>query len=95
MDTTTPVTPENVAPSYQPAPQKKVGPIVAVLVIVLVLVAAAIYMFATRVNTPEPVNNDTAATSEEVQPITNNSDEVNDLEADLGASVSGLDEQNF
>jgi uncharacterized protein YpmB len=96
MDTTTqPV--ENSVPPYQPqtnSEHKKIGPVVAILVIVLVLVAAAIYMFATRVNKQDAVNSDTAA-AQEVQEVTNNSDEVNDLEADLSASVTGLDEQNF
>jgi hypothetical protein len=97
MDNTQPES-ANPVSSYQPEVttpnQKKVGPIVAVLVIVLVLIAAAIYLFATRDTTPESVNNDTAST-QEVQPVTNESDEMSDLEADLDTSVSGLDEQNF
>jgi cytochrome c biogenesis protein ResB len=83
----------STTPAYQPS-EKKIGPIVAILVIVVVLVAAAIYFFAGR-GTDAPVPENTTAASEEVQPVTNNSDEVSDIEADLNASVNGLDDQNF
>jgi hypothetical protein len=98
MDTSTQPTATNSVPSY-PTPDttnKKLGPIVAILVIVLVLIAAAIYLFATRGTTAEQIDSDNdTASSQEVQPVTNNSDEVSDLEADLDASVTGLDDQNF
>jgi hypothetical protein len=107
---TTPIN-SNPAPAYTPTPvsgdHRKIGPVVAILVIVVVLIAAAIYLFASRVNTniPSPqTNNQTsfsidddqsAAADGSVTPITNSSDDVGDLQADLDASVRGLDDQNF
>jgi hypothetical protein len=87
----------NTTPSYQSSPtsEKKIGPIVGILVLVLVLVAAAIYLFGNRATSDVAAPEDTSAASTEVQPVTNNSDEVNDLETDLNASVYGLDDQNF
>jgi len=42
------------ADTFVPTQHKKVGPIVAILVIVLVLVMAALYLFASRLNTNAP-----------------------------------------
>lgn len=92
-----------------PAPEhKKVGPIIAVLIIVLVLVIGALYLFASRINEEQaPVDSSVATEStpstavsnsssqQTVTPITNNSDDVDSLEADLNTSVKGLDNQNF
>ena len=51
----TPVAP--VSPGMTPAPEhKKVGPIVAVLVIVIVLVIGAIYLFASNMNRATPAS---------------------------------------
>lgn len=82
---------------------KKIGPIVAILVIVLVLVVAALYLFASKINkqtvTP-PVTSatptqSTAATIESVQAVTNTADDVDSLQKDLETSTNGLDNQNF
>jgi hypothetical protein len=85
---------------------KKVGPIVAILIIVLVLIIAALYLFASRINQQTlPVNtpitdmslpNDNEATvTQSVQSITNTSDDVQSLQDDLNTSTNGLDTQNF
>lgn len=78
---------------------KKVGPIIATLVIVLVLIMAALYVFATRIN-KEPVPTDTSTTaavdqSPSVQAVTNTTDDPASLQSDLNASTKGLDQQNF
>ncbi|MEK7641812.1 MAG: hypothetical protein AAB365_02350 [Patescibacteria group bacterium] len=87
-------TPMAAAPSPE---SKKIGPIVAVLVIVLILIIGALYIFASRMNTQPMLEgtNDTATTQESVQPVTNDSDEVSSIEADLNGSIDGLDSQNF
>ena len=108
-----PVTPTINTPSYSPVNNnhKKVGPIIAILVIVLVLIIAALYLFASRINqqtTPintenPPVtktvisNNEAAATTatQSVPIITNTSDDLQSMQNDLDASMNGLDNQNF
>jgi hypothetical protein len=87
-----------------PAPQKKnVFPIVAAL-IALVIIIVALYFFATRLDTAPVPTDDAAAgtydsedftTTEEVRPVSGTSDDVQSLEADLEASIDGLDNQNF
>lgn len=100
-ETTAPVTPPPTsAPLEQTPEHKKVGPIVAVLVVVLVLVIGALYIFASRMN-QAPMDDTSAATAmmetqqTTVTPVTNTSDDVTSIEADLNASVDGLDAQNF
>ncbi len=86
-------------PTVGPTEDKKAGPIIAILVIVLVLVIAALYIFAAQ-STVDPIPDDSMMTDEqtapaEVQPITNTSDDIMDIQADLDASIDGLDDQNF
>ena len=84
-------TPPMMAPEH-----KKVGPIVAILVVALVLIVGALYIFASRMNQqPTDGTSDTASTQTSVQPVTNSADDVNSTEADLNTSVNGLDSQNF
>lgn len=79
---------------------KKIGPIIAILTIVLVLIIAALYLFAASLNKP-PIDADMgtpASMTTEVQsvaPVTNTSDDVTSIEADLNASTDGLDSSNF
>jgi len=80
---------------------KKVGPIIAIMVILLVLVMAAIYMFASRLN-KQPATNNTGYNSnleftaqQPVAPVTNSSDDISSIETDLNSSTNGLDGQNF
>ncbi|MEN9912631.1 MAG: hypothetical protein RLY66_39 [Candidatus Parcubacteria bacterium] len=79
-------TPINQAPEH-----KKVGPIVAIAAVVLILIIGALYIFASRMGTTD----DSSASAETVQPVTNTSDDVSDIEADLDTSIDGLDSQNF
>lgn len=82
---------------------RKVGPIVATLIIVLVLIIAALYLFASRLN-QQAAPADTTATSEvdltatatqSVQPITNTANDPQSLQNDLNKATNGLDSQNF
>ncbi len=89
--------------------QKKVGPIIAILVIVLVLIVAALYLVASRIGQQSAPVDQTSASREtinpsadqqsnagqSVQPVTNNSDDVTSIQADLNASTNGMDSQSF
>ena len=111
-----PINPQPAQSAYQPTqaqpslePQhKKVGPIIAILIIVLVLIIGALYLFASRINEEQPVNEQTVATDstqpasnssaesqQTVKPITNNADDISSLQNDLNDSTKGLDNQNF
>ena len=85
---------------------KKVGPIIATLVIVLILIIAALYLFAARINQPAIPTDDSTATSDEapadssaaeqsVPAVTGTSTDTASLKSDLNASTAGLDNQNF
>ena len=84
---------------------KKVGPIVATLVIVLVLIIAALYLFASRVNkeavpmdnSSTAINNSSATinATPSVPTVTNSANDPASLQTDLNASTKNLDSQNF
>lgn len=88
---------------------KKVGPIVAILVIVLILIIAAVYLFASKLNKNEaPIENtaaplvqnqvtteQTANLQETVPPVTNTADDPDTLSKDLNSATAGLDSQGF
>lgn len=90
---------------------KKVGPIIATLVIVIVLVVAALYIFGSKLNKQSPiVPEQNTATSElsatdqmagmatptaSVTPVTNKADDVQSINNDLNSALNGLDSQNF
>lgn len=87
---------------------KKVGPVIAILIIVLVLIIAALYLFASRIDSNKSVNNENASNSADyqgmmastsaqtsVKPVTNTSDDPNTIQADLEQSDSGLNDNNF
>ncbi len=99
-------------PQNSPAPangmpieHKKVGPIIAILVIVLILIIGALYLFASRINQQQvPVDNTVANNNantpavvepQTVQPVVNKADDVNTLQADLNSATNGLNNQNF
>jgi flagellar basal body-associated protein FliL len=69
--------------------KKKVGPIVVVLAIVLILIIGALYLFASN------MGSNTNSPAETVEPITNTSDEVTDIDADLNSAIEGIDAQTF
>lgn len=76
-----------------PKDNKKVGPIVGVLVIVLVIIIAAIYFFSQKLNTtPAPVENTPAVTNTDtsVQASTTSSVTTSN---DAAAIQSDLDNQ--
>ena len=83
-------------------PTKKVGPIIATLVIVLILIIAALYFFASKITT-ETIPSDTSTTAvntpaevaPSVQAVTNTADDPASLQSDLNASTKGLEQQNF
>jgi cytoskeletal protein RodZ len=71
-----PTTPP-VSPIMTPAPEhKKIGPIVAVLVIVIVLVIGAIYLFASNMNRATPTNYIDSGITQQQDTSTNTSDSV-------------------
>lgn len=74
--------------------KKKVGPIVVILAVVLILIIGALYLFSSSV-TKTPSIEEQANVVETVQPVTNTSDDVQTLDADLNASIEGLDQTNF
>ena len=81
---------------------KKVGPIVATLVIILILIIAALYLFASRVN-QQPIPTDTASVAvdssstdtQTVAPINNSADDPQSLQNDLNSATNGVSSQNF
>ena len=94
-------------PQQMYSEHKKVGPIIAILIIVLILVIGALYLFASHVNRGQPsvdtnVANNTVDTNsnasmepQTVAPVTNNSDDVDSINADLNSATKGLDNQTF
>lgn len=82
-----------MTPPVMETPHKKSGPMIAGLAVILIIIIGALYMFAAR--SQAPVIPTEENTSTEVQSVTNTSDDVSSLEADLNTSVSGIDSQNF
>jgi hypothetical protein len=82
---------------------KKVGPIIATLVIVLVLIIAALYLFASKVSqraatdqmTDTPSTTNQTGQTQTVKPVTNSSDDLKSIQMDLNASTNGVDNQSF
>lgn len=80
---------------------KKVGPIIATLVIVVVLVAAAVYLFASRVNQQAALKKQyeaelntsttTIIRTYTVQRINGTSTDPKSLQIDLDKATEGLD----
>jgi cell division protein FtsN len=72
--------------------EKKVGPIVATLIIVLILIIAALYLFASKVNQPA-IPTDASVTTGNAAPAS--AQDIQSLQNDLNSSTNGLDKQNF
>jgi len=73
----------------------KTKPMILLITGILVLIIAVLYIFASKTpSSPLPSENITE-TAQEVQKVTNTSDDVSSIEADLNTSVTGLDAQNF
>lgn len=81
------------APSVAPE-RKKPTTLIITLSIVLILVIAGLYVFAGRSGS-DTIPSDDILSSSEVQPITNTSDDLDSIEADLNASIEGLDMQGL
>lgn len=81
------------------ADHKKVGPIIATLIVILIVIIAALYIFAARSTTEtlpmEATSTKSAIDAQLVQPVTNKADDINSLDSDLNTSAKGLDNQNF
>lgn len=97
---TSPTNSQPTAPMSSGASHKKVGPMIAILIIVLVVIIGALYMFASRsreLTIPDDGASmtDTQSEAQEVQSVTSNSTDTASLQSDLDASTSGLDSQNF
>jgi flagellar basal body-associated protein FliL len=89
---------QNQQPAAMNSEHKKIGPIISTLVIVLVLIIAALYIFASKVSqhaNTDAMTDSAASSSQTVQPITNDSDDVQSIQADLNASTRGVDNQSF
>ncbi|HEX7724217.1 MAG TPA: hypothetical protein VF438_00555 [Candidatus Paceibacterota bacterium] len=71
--------------------EKKIGPIVATLIIVLVLIIAALYLFASKVK-QSAIPTDTLDATTTVS--TGHAD-LDDLRNELNDSTSGLEKENF
>lgn len=103
--------PVNGTPNSLPSTEKpkKFGPIIAILIVILIIVIVALYLLASRVSVTSqiientPANNtaqtmqttNTEIIPQEIAPITNTADDIDSLQADLDASISGIDAQSI
>ncbi len=75
-----------------PKPDRKVGPIIVTLIVILALIATAIYLFVTDVNSDtvetQPATQQNLNTQSDLD---NLSQELNDIDSELNA----LDSENF
>ena len=86
-------------PAPVPQPEKKIGPIVGVLIIVLVLVVAALYFFAQKLNTESVPAQTTAAVQQSTTPIpgetmaanVSSADDISAMQADLNSELKDVD----
>ena len=91
-----------------PTNNKKMGPIVATLIIVLVLIIGILFMIASRLNkNTTPIDSASVANSPilntdnnvepqtNIEPISDTSDDLQSIQNDLDKSISGIDEQNI
>lgn len=78
-----------------PQAEKKVGPIVATLIIVLVLIIAALYLFASKVNQPAIPTDATVGQGATTTAPANSPADIQSLQNDLNGATTGLDKQNF
>jgi hypothetical protein len=84
-----------------PTLNKKIGPIVATLVVIILVVIAALYLFGSYMNkqpasTSLNANNIDAAIADETVPtVTNTADDPQSLQNDLDTATAGVDTQTF
>ncbi len=91
------INPSSMMNGMPPVPknEKKIGPIVSVLVIVLVIVIASLYFFSQKLNTTPNVSEETV-TSEKVTNTENTANlssgtDSDSLNADLDAQLKDID----
>ncbi len=82
-------------PVVTPQGEKKVGPIVATLIIVLILIIAALYLFASKINQPDTAAENSLAAGVQASDTTMSQEDVQSLQDDLDSATTGLDQQNF
>ncbi len=80
-------------PTPAPATEKKVGPIVGVLIIVLMLIIAALYFFGSKLNTEAPVTTPAEQTTaaNNMGATATQADDVNTLQSDLNVQLKDVD----
>lgn len=78
-------------------PEKKVGPIIATLIVVLVVVIAALYFFASRMNQNGSIKAPSAPSQNAAvnNSTANTETDLSSLEAELNSATVDLDNQNF
>lgn len=76
-----------------PKEEKKVGPIVGVLIIVLVLIIGALYFFGQRLNTEAPLEQaeQNAIEATDLSASVAGADDVETLQADLSDELKDVD----
>jgi hypothetical protein len=99
-----PSTPTFIADDNRPRPNtKKVGPMIALFVVIIVIVAVAIYLFATKPGSGKPADflpvarnsQGDNATTLNVPTVANTSDDLQSIANDLEISTAGVDSQTF
>jgi hypothetical protein len=76
--------------------EKKVGPIIASLIIILILLITALYVFASRISQPVTPNDGPSTDAvTAVPPIAGTSTDLQSIQNDLNASTKGLNSANF
>ena len=92
-------TPPN-SPTNTGSSPKKTSMAIVMLVVALILILAALYLFASRMdssvpNTTDSTNASAVNEAPAVAPVTNTSDDMDSIQADLNASTQGVDGQSI
>lgn len=77
-----------------PKEEKKIGPILGVLVIVLAIIVAVLYFFTGKINNVTPAQDTTTTSSEQISTTTKTDEDVSDektIEADLDSQLKDID----
>lgn len=88
---------------------RKFGPIIVITIIILIIIAVGIYLFSSKISTPDPtiqnnitVEENTPAITpdqnnvpETIAPVSNTDDDVNSLQNDLDMSIQGIEAQSI
>lgn len=74
-----------------PKTEKKVGPIVGVLIIVLVLIVAALYFFGQKLNTENAPVTSTSTSETSMSANANSANDLATMQADLNSQLKDVD----